>query len=264
MLPLADRLREFLAPLPLDRRDAFTLTETLWPSTAAPDVARLLDARTIQERRASRNGALSWLRPYSRRRFVEYLQHALYHPDAVKQRSAADTLRAAGPEVREAATDYTRQVLEIERAEAAPRTFAIERCVQLLGMMGCAGAVETVASAVRHDRGTARVQAVVSAGDLAHLRPRDAVGLMAWVYDTAQQCPHDDDLMIAAIDACVCFRSQPAEVLRDALAERRRVPGDPVEQALGWARGVLADSLLPPRVVDLTAREGADVRTLPP
>lgn len=179
----------------------------------------------------------AWARPRTRMLGRALLQDALFNPDVIKQRSSTDALGAAGSEMREAvAITIAAFCAQILKNHDAPR-YLIERCLAILGMMGRASSAATILDALRSLSDESLVQAVASAGDLAHLHASERPWLLATVIPAVTQKLNDEDVAIAGITALVAGHSAP----REAIPQLAGLPSTAVQATLGWADRVARD-----------------------
>ncbi len=247
LLPVTKALRDHLALVPLYQRDGFWFTpEPDWPVlTSEPRVAEMLDTTFAGSRSWSQYPSWRWARRTTRWMAARLLRDAVLAPCAVRQRSAAETLVAGGPECRQAATRTVAAVLEAERASAHPHPVIVHRCLVVLGMMRHAEAipaVEAVLQTATGPDGDDRVlaQALGAAAELAAAWPDASTGMVAWACRRARDHADDEETVLAAIPAMVAFRRDPAVELEGVL------PDTPaVRASLDWAADVLSDPLLP-------------------
>jgi hypothetical protein len=241
LLAEAEGLRAYVGRTP-PRRNAFGYAPpTHWSATYLRDgLDDLLHPDAVRANRWAGKPWWDWAAS-SRTRFKEraiaLLRDALFNPDVIRQRSAIDTFRAAGPEVTESVSRTLVEVLRVLDVTSAFPQFVRERSLAYLGMLGSSTALPAVESALRVSADATVVQAIATAGDLAHLHPRDSVGLQAWVWEKVVEKATDEDVVLAGIVASVASRRDPKTTLAGALTQ----PTEAVSSALAWAEEVLED-----------------------
>jgi hypothetical protein len=165
------------------------------------------------------------------------LRDALFNPDVIRQRSAIDAFRAAGPDVAESMSQTLAAVLRIVDSTSSFPQFVRERSLAYLGMLGRVSAISAVEEALRASTETTAAQAIATAGDLAHLHPDETVWLQTSAWQKVAMHADEEDVVLAGIGAVVASRNDPRTKLAAALSQ----PSDAIASALAWADQVRAD-----------------------
>lgn len=241
LLDYVDGLRAYVGPGPV-RRDAFGFTpQDDWSGPYLRHGLReLLHHDAVRDRGYVGKAWWAWAssaRPSLRVRAVARLRDALFNPDVIRQRTAIDVFRAAGPEVAESVSRTLVAVLEVIDDQGKFPQFVRERCLTYLGMMGRRSALRPVQDALEVTKDATLVQAIATAGDLAYRHPAESPGLQGWVRQKVLDNAADEDVVLAGIVATVASGKHPRVELRDALDRRTEA----VESALAWADRVRAD-----------------------
>jgi hypothetical protein len=115
--------------------------------------------------------------------------------------------------------------------------YLVERSLAILGMMGRASSADTLFLALRSLSDESLVQAVASAGDIAHLHSSARPWLLATVIPAVRQKLRDEDVVIAGITALVAGRADP----RADIPELHALSSSAVHSTLDWADRVAGD-----------------------
>jgi len=241
LIDYVDGLRAYVGATS-PRRDAFGYTpQDDWSAPYLRDGLReLLHRDAVRANRYEGKAWWGWAsssRTGVRLRAVALVRDALFNPDVIRQRTAIDIFRAAGPEVAESVSQTLVAVLKVVDSQGSFPQFVRERCLAYLGMMGRRSALGPVEAALKSTSDATIVQAIATAGDLSYRHPGDSVGLQAWAWQKVLDNADDEDVILAGIVASVASGKHPRATIADALHRH----AGPVDSALAWADRVHAD-----------------------
>jgi hypothetical protein len=237
----AEQLRAALKPGRQPDSFLFTPKDGWRLPTALADVDEILDPRRARTANWSQADSWSWMRPSTREPIVALLRDALLGPCAIRQRSAIDGLRSSSALARESATVSVGAVMSSIGSNPS-RADILERCLIALGSLGQRRSIRIVEDVVQSTKSDQILaQAIVTAGDLVHVYPRDCVGLTAWVQAQSSRT-ESPEVAAAGAHFAVIARRDASSFVPDGLKSR---PG--VAEVLAWAARVASDPLLPPQ-----------------
>lgn len=176
-----------------------------------------------------------WAKPFVRRGTVHLLAECLLTPCAIRARTSADVLLAAGVLPRQICSEETARILAVSLSDGSCPALT-ERCLWLLGYLRSQAAIEPLERSMKSLPVSLLSPAIVAAGNVAARFRSESVGLLAWAEARAKSALSDSvaGAWAYAMTASGHLWQDPTEVTSPY---RKRLAD--------WSRETLSDPLLP-------------------